>query len=75
MGKLKPKNNSTVFFKKLMTAIIATAFVLVCCVGYVFNIVKLSECDFEKPYKAEVIHSIGIIPIIGVVTGWLDLGK
>ena len=43
--------------------------------GWVKNIIKLSNCDFEAPYKAEVIHAIGIIPPVGAVTGWLDLGK
>ncbi len=43
--------------------------------GWVKNLIKLSECDFESPYKAEVIHAIGIIPPVGMVTGWLDLGK
>ena len=44
-------------------------------VGWVKNLIKLSECDFEPSYKAEVIHTIGIIPVVGMITGWLDLGK
>lgn len=44
-------------------------------VGWVKNIIKLANCDFEAPYKAEVIHGVGIIPPVGAVTGWLDLGK
>lgn len=43
--------------------------------SWAMNIIKLSRCDFEAPYRAEVIHGIGIIPIVGMVTGWLDLGK
>ena len=43
--------------------------------GWVKNIIKLSECDFEAPYKAEVIHTVGIVPPIGMVTGWLEVGK
>jgi hypothetical protein len=43
--------------------------------GWVKNIIKLSECDFEAPYKAEVVHAVGIIPPVGMVTGWLDIGK
>lgn len=49
--------------------------VLVVGVGWVKNLIKLTECDFEPPYKAEVIHALGIIPLVGMVTGWLDLGK
>lgn len=43
--------------------------------GWVKNLIKLSSCDFESPYKAEVIHTAGLLPPIGAVTGWLDLGK
>ena len=43
--------------------------------GWIKNIIKLSDCDFEAPYRAEVIHTIGIIPPVGAITGWLDLGK
>jgi hypothetical protein len=43
--------------------------------GWVKNVIKLSDCDFEAPYKAEVIHTIGLIPPIGAITGYLSLGK
>ncbi len=43
--------------------------------GWVKNLIKLSECDFEPSYKAEVIHLAGLIPPIGMITGWLDVGK
>ena len=44
--------------------------------GWVKNIIKLSNCDFEAPYKAEVIHSIGVVVIpVGMITGWIDVGK
>jgi len=43
--------------------------------GWVKNIIKLTRCDFEKPYKAEVIHTAGLIPPIGMVTGWLNVGN
>ena len=43
--------------------------------GWVKNLIKLTECDFEPSYKAEVIHIVGIIPPVGMVTGWLDVGK
>lgn len=49
--------------------------VLVIGTGWVKNLIKLTECDFESPYKAEVIHTVGIIPPVGMITGWLDLGK
>jgi len=44
-------------------------------VGWIKNIVKLASCDFKAPYKAEVIHTVGLVPVVGAVTGWLDVGK
>jgi len=58
--------------KLIITQIII---VLIIGTGWIKNIIKLSECDFESPYKAEVIHGIGIIPPIGMITGWLNVGK
>ena len=55
--------------------VIQVLIVVVVGTGWVKNIVKLSSCDFKAPYKAEVIHAVGIIPPVGMVTGWLDLGK
>jgi hypothetical protein len=49
--------------------------VLLVAVGWVKNIVKLTQCDFETPYKAEVIHAVGVLPPVGAITGWLDLGE
>ncbi len=44
-------------------------------VGWVKDINRLSNCDFKAPYKAEIIYSLGLIPVIGAVTGWIDVGK
>lgn len=40
--------------------------------GWVMNIVKLTKCNFEAPYKAEVIRVVGIIPPVGMVVGWMN---
>jgi Tfp pilus assembly protein PilV len=48
--------------------------VIIIVAGWIMNFYKLSQCDFEAPYKAEVIHGVGIVPIVGMVTGWLDVG-
>lgn len=39
------------------------------------NIYKLTQCDFEAPYKAEVIRVVGIIPPVGAIFGYMDFGK
>lgn len=49
--------------------------VLIVGVGWVKNVIKLSNCDFEAPYKCEVVHILGVFPPIGAITGWLDVGK
>jgi hypothetical protein len=49
--------------------------VIILVVGWVKNIIKLAQCDFEAPYKCEVVHSLGVIPIAGAVTGWIDVGR
>jgi len=48
---------------------------LACITGYVKNVIGLVGCDFEAPYKCEVIRTIGIIPPVGAIAGWIDLGE
>lgn len=38
--------------------------------SYIVNAMKLSDCDFESPYRCELIHVIGLIPPAQVVTVW-----
>ncbi len=69
------KNQKGFTLVELMVVLLVIAVLALPVVGWVKNIIKLSECDFEAPYRAEVIHAIGIIPPVGMITGWLDLGK
>lgn len=55
--------------------LIQVCLIVLMLTGWVKNIIKLSDTDFQAPYKAEVIHTVGLIPPVGMVTGWLDLGK
>lgn len=48
---------------------------IIALLGYAQGVVKLVKCDFEAPYRAEIIHGVGVIAGTGVITGWLDLGK
>lgn len=41
--------------------------------GWVKNIIKLTELDFEAPYKAEVIRVVGIFPPVGMIVGYMDI--
>lgn len=46
------------------------------CLGWGQGVYKFCRCDFEKPYKAEISYGVGlVVPPVGVIIGWLDLGK
>ena len=42
-------------------------------IGWIKDIIHLTECDFEAPYRAEAIYGIGLIPVFGAVIGWIDI--
>lgn len=42
-------------------------------IGWVKNLGKFIDCDFEAPYKAEVIYGLGIVTPIGGITGYLNI--
>lgn len=44
---------------------------LVFAVCWVANVVRLIGCDFNAPYKGEIIHAVGVVvPPAAVVTVW-----
>jgi hypothetical protein len=52
-------------------------FIVICAAAWVIgcwiaNFVKLTQCDFEAPYKGEAIHAIGLIPVASTLTVWND---
>ena len=49
--------------------------VLLVGIGWSMNLYKLVHADFKTPYKTEIIRSIGIIPIVGMFTGWIIIGE
>jgi len=62
--------------KAISSIFIVYIFLLVfVLIGWTKNIYKLASCDFKAPYKAEIIHGIGVVPAVGAVTGWMDFGK
>jgi len=64
------RRKRTPTFNFIVSVILVAAFT-----GWIKNVIKLSECDFEGPYKCEIIHAVGIIPPVGAITGWIDIGK
>ena len=49
--------------------------IMVLLVGEIKCLIKFVKCDFEPSYKAEIIYGVGTITGLGVVIGYLDLGK
>ena len=51
-------------------AIISFTVVAVFAGLYIANIVKFSRCDFEAPFKCEVLHGAGLLPPLAPFTVW-----
>jgi hypothetical protein len=39
-------------------------------VSWIINLVKLISCDFEGPWKDEIVHAIGLIGPAAGITVW-----
>jgi hypothetical protein len=39
------------------------------------NLYKLTKCDFGAPYKAEIVHAVGLFPPAGLVTCWFSFDE
>lgn len=46
---------------------------LILIIGYVKCVIKLVNCDFEAPYKAEVIYGIGTCTGLGAIFGYINI--
>ncbi len=44
-------------------------------ISWVVNLFKFIDCDFEPSYKAEIIHGIGVVTLLSIITAWIDVGK
>lgn len=41
---------------------------------WMWNATKLASCDFDAPYKCELIHGVGLVlPPLAIVTVWFDI--
>ena len=52
---------------------ILLGFILTIFISFFVNIYKLSECDFEAPYKCEVLHGVGLVPLFSPIFVWFDI--
>ena len=60
-----------------MKALLALPLIIVLAllISWVANIVKLTDCDFQAPFRCEVVHGIGVIPAVSLVTVWFNSDK
>lgn len=58
-----------------LVTVIGLVVTLAMAAGWIANLIKLVNCDFEAPYKCEVVHLAGLIPPVGMIVGWMDVGK
>lgn len=53
-------------------ALVVIALWLCFITAWFVNGYKLIQCDFEAPYKGEIVHAIGLVPPLAVFTVWSD---
>ena len=63
------------FIEKFSIGIIMLVVSLVIAgfIGWCVNAYKLTQLDFKSPYKAEFIRGAGLFPIVGAVTGYINI--
>ncbi len=54
--------------------VVAVLIVALAIGGWVANVVKLCQCDFDTPLKAEVIRGVGIVVVpVGIIAGYCTI--
>ena len=59
----------------IISIVVGLCLSLAAAVGYVSNIVKLTQCDFKESYKCEVLRVVGLVPPVGVIMGYISNEK
>lgn len=39
-------------------------------ITWIINLIQLLRCDFQEPWREEIIHAIGLIPYASLITVW-----
>lgn len=53
----------------LVVGSIVLALISLVAVCYVNNVLDFVDCDFQAPYKCEIVHGVGVVlPPVSVVT-------
>lgn len=51
---------------------IYAALILMLVISWTVNLNKLIDCDFAAPYKCEIVHIVGIVPVFAPVAVWFS---
>ncbi len=73
--KKETKNNMSKTKKSQLgsVGVLALVWIVWLVVSWGVNFSKFIDADFEAPYKKEVVHGLGIVPFIALVTCWIDI--
>lgn len=61
--------------KVIIIVIIYVTILLAAVCGWGLNVYKLTQLDFEPSYKAEILRTVGLIPPVGAIMGWITLDE
>ena len=39
--------------------------------SWIGNLVILLNCNFDEPWRDEIIHGIGLVPFVSMITVWM----
>ena len=40
-------------------------------IAWFINLAQLINCDWQEPWKGEIIHGIGLVPYAALITIWI----
>ena len=46
-------------------------FITVLLISWPVNLWKFTNCDFESPFKCEISHALGLIPVFSPFVVWV----
>ena len=71
---LRWKRKSLVWPRKMLARLALLPLILNVVIFSCFfvNLYKLTQCDFESPYKCEVVHAIGLFPPASLIVAWFE---
>ena len=58
---------------ELIFMILLFGLILAIIYGYCMNVFLLVKCDFEPPYKSEIIRTIGVVTGLGIIFGYIEI--